>query len=225
MDRLKLARECVEVEKAGESVRDFLRQRGCISPWGTWYRLQKEELGRSRSEITDGKGKDMKRVRITDIQKAEAVKIAMAGGDPRNYLRDCGSKAPDIMWQKIRDKLRAEDPEAYAKLPARIPRAKRSLPKGFVPIDVYKPKKKKVEIKDKLPEEARNMESQGKKTITVKATAAEGMAGTWRKSGDMIALDIYRDNVRKSECEMTPKEWEAAAAELPEVLRLFGVEA
>ena len=89
-DREQLARECVEIEKRGGCVRDYLRGLGCVSPWGTWHRLQKEELGRSDAQITDGKGKGMKQPKITDEQKNEAARIAIEGGDPREYLKECG---------------------------------------------------------------------------------------------------------------------------------------
>ena len=67
MNRQQLARECVEIEKAGGSVREYLASKGCISPWGTWYRLPKEELGRAECHITDGKGgDDMKKIARAD---------------------------------------------------------------------------------------------------------------------------------------------------------------
>ena len=125
MDRHQLALECVKVEKAGGSVRDFLREKGCISPWGTWYRLQKEELARTEGQITDGKGDGhMKQMRLTESQRQQAIRIAINGGDPREFLEQCGSVSSDILWQTIRQKLRKKDPETYAKIPARIPRRK-----------------------------------------------------------------------------------------------------
>jgi len=115
MNRQQLARECVEIEQAGGSVREYLALKGCISPWGTWYRLQKEELGRAECHITDGKGgDDMKKIALAD--KKKAVEIAIGGGDPLEYLRKCGSKNPQALWYMIKKNLQEVEPDQYAKL-------------------------------------------------------------------------------------------------------------
>jgi hypothetical protein len=115
MDRLQLALECLEIEKAGGSVREYLASKGCISPWGTWHRLQKEELGRNEYQITDGKGgDDMKKIALAD--KKKAVEIAIGGGDPLEYLRKCGSKNPQALWYMIKKNLQEVEPDQYAKL-------------------------------------------------------------------------------------------------------------
>ena len=119
MDRSVLAQECVEVERAGGSVRDYLRERGFISPWGTWYRLQKEELHRKEHEITYGRENTMA-TRVSLEQKKKAVQIALDGGNPFDFLRQCGSKEPAGLWWKIKQNLKKVDPETYAKLPKRL---------------------------------------------------------------------------------------------------------
>ena len=121
MDRMKLARECVEIESAGGSVRDYLRDRGFISPWGTWYRLQREELHRKEHEITYGRENTMAK-RLSLEQKKMAVQIALDGGNPFDFLRDCGSKEPAGLWWTIKQNLKKVDPETYAKLPAMLPK-------------------------------------------------------------------------------------------------------
>ena len=117
MDRRQLAEECERIEKDGGSVRDYLAARGCISPWGTWYRLQKEELGRHESQITDGKGGDDVR-KLTLEQKKKAVEIAAGGGNPLEYLKKCGAANPSASWVYIMKCLEKTDPEMHAKLTA-----------------------------------------------------------------------------------------------------------
>lgn len=107
----------MEVEKAGGSVREFLAEQGCISPWGTWHRLQKEELHRSDSQITDGKRRENMARKITLEQKKKTVQIAIEGGDPLEYLRQHGSKNPSGLWWTIKNDVKAADPELYAKIP------------------------------------------------------------------------------------------------------------
>ena len=121
MDRMKLARECVEIESAGGSVRDYLRERGFISPWGTWYRLQREELHRKEHEITYGRENTMA-TKVSLEQKKKAVQIALDGGNPFDFLSDCGSKEPAGLWWTIKQNLKKVDPETYAKLPAMLPK-------------------------------------------------------------------------------------------------------
>ena len=119
MDRSVLAQECVEVERAGGSVRDYLRECGFISPWGTWYRLQKEELHRKEHEITYGRENTMA-TRVSLEKKKKAVQIALDGGNPFDFLRQCGSKEPAGLWWTIKQNLKKVDPETYAKLPKRL---------------------------------------------------------------------------------------------------------
>ena len=110
MDRRQLAEECERIEKDGGSVRDYLAARGCISPWGTWYRLQKEQLGRKEWQITDGKGGDDVR-KLTLEQKKKAVEIAAGGGNPLEYLKECGAANPSASWVYILKCLEKTDPE------------------------------------------------------------------------------------------------------------------
>lgn len=151
MDRLQLALECLEIEKAGGSVREYLRECGCISPWGTWHRLQKEELGRNEYQITDGKGgEDMNK--ITLEQKKKAVEIALNGGNPLPYLKECGSKTPDKLWYVIKKNLEQVDPEKFNRLPARV-NAKKEEEQPPVTTCCARSTREGVEVPDELPEE------------------------------------------------------------------------
>ena len=119
-DRHELALECLKIEKAGGSVREFLAAQGCVSPWGTWFRLQKEELLRSGSQITEGKGDKMGRRIITQEQKDKAVQIAVSGGNPREYLATLGFMDTMNVWCRIKKAVKESDPELYARIPKRI---------------------------------------------------------------------------------------------------------
>ena len=54
--------------------------------------------------------------KITNAQKEKAINIALEGGDPRPYLKQCGSIAPDKMWGYIKMQLKKKEPETYEKL-------------------------------------------------------------------------------------------------------------
>ena len=53
---------------------------------------------------------------FTKEQKAKAVQIAMDGGDPKAFLKECGSKNPENLWYYIKNVLKKNDPETYQKL-------------------------------------------------------------------------------------------------------------
>lgn len=155
MDRKELARSCARIDAAGGSVREFLKGLGFISPWGTWFRLQKEELGRKDCHITDGRGsEEMKKVTLE--QKKKAVDIALSGGNPLDYLKEIGSKQPAALWYAIKKVLKEADPEKYGKLPARANAAEPECwkPKAEpVTTCCARSTREGVEVPDELPEE------------------------------------------------------------------------
>lgn len=71
---------------------------------------QRREKSGFVKEDSEMKGK------ITLEQKKKAVEIALGGGDPRDYLKACGSKNPDAHWYYIKNKLKETDKKTYYKL-------------------------------------------------------------------------------------------------------------
>ena len=59
---------------------------------------------------------------FSNEQEAEAVKIALEGGNPLKYQEEHGSTNPPQKWYEIKVKVKERDPETYAKLPKRITR-------------------------------------------------------------------------------------------------------
>ena len=55
--------------------------------------------------------------KVTPEQKKKAVQIAIDGGDPYEFLRECGSLNPAKIWGLIRAHMKEEDPETFAKIP------------------------------------------------------------------------------------------------------------
>ena len=50
----------------------------------------------------------------------KALKIALEGGNPIEFMKAEGSKNPSAAWYNIKMQAKEKDPETYAKLPARI---------------------------------------------------------------------------------------------------------
>lgn len=59
-------------------------------------------------------GKEM--TKISPEQKRKAIEIALEGGDPKPFLKECGSKNPDNLWYWMKNKLKIEEPETYEML-------------------------------------------------------------------------------------------------------------
>lgn len=120
MDRERVAEECLRIEKHHGDVLAYLRGLGCISPWGTLYRMQKEQLGRKAWQITSGKGVEkLGKAKLTLADKKEAVRIATEGGNPYNFLREKGIGFPESTWMKIKKGI--TDPDVLAKIPKKLP--------------------------------------------------------------------------------------------------------
>ena len=120
-DQAELARECLAAEERGEDVIAYLKGRGFISPRATWERLQINYLGRGKrnwkGEIQLAE-KMKKNQKVTNEQKAQAVEIAIQGGDPLAYLQECGSGNATSLWYMIRQALQKTDLEKYEELKA-----------------------------------------------------------------------------------------------------------
>ena len=54
--------------------------------------------------------------KISREQKDRAIEIALDGGDPKPFLKECGSIAPDKLWYYIKMQLKKKQPEVYEQL-------------------------------------------------------------------------------------------------------------
>ena len=57
--------------------------------------------------------------KLTLEQKKKAVQIAIDGGNPSEFLKQCGCDAPDQTWYYIKNKLKDNNPDLYGKIPSR----------------------------------------------------------------------------------------------------------
>lgn len=238
MDRLELAKRCARIDAAGGSVRDYLHELGFISPWGTWHRLQKEELGRKDYEITEGKGSEEMR-KITLEQRKKAVDIALKGESPMKFLKECGAKNPTASWVYIKKILRETKPEIYAQLMAlkeqpeeepiqadmfppndgshRISYADavaREQEEDSRPIRIEKPAGKAVNYAEVIAVE----EKVGADELTYQVTGLRTSCGEYSINGKEIFFTIPDDQ----EIGLPIELWKRIAKELPGVLKVLG---
>ena len=78
--------------------------------WCSWSCLRQSEK--------EGK-LDMKKLTLEN--KKEAVRIALAGGNPLEFIRMCGIANAADAWRKIKEDLKVKDPKTWEKLPKRLP--------------------------------------------------------------------------------------------------------
>lgn len=185
--------------------------------------------------------------KVTLEQKKEAVRIAIKGGDPVNYLRVCGSRDPGQMWAMIRAKLRKDNPEIFLKLPKPEVKQKEEAPEqvptvkvdGPIRIQTEEPEKVNV-LKMEAPEKC---EGEHKVLIADEITA-------WckeQKKPAPLQYDGYtvcciesktfgrfywdRDHnhldwttAEGEEVSFTPAGWKMFLEELPKVAKILGVD-
>lgn len=220
MDRKALALECLEVEEAGGSVRQFLHERGCLSPWGTWYRLQIEELGRKDAQITEGKGDEEKMKKITLEQKKKAVQIAIDGGDPLEYLRNHGSKNPSGLWWTIKNDVKSADPELYARIPMlNAVRKNKPETETAVPVDketVVAAEEAKPQIPERL---IAKIEVENPLMDGFTVTSIRGKFGEYHM--DIMNKSLDFTSTEGVDICMTPQAWKGFVDEVSRVMEIL----
>ena len=217
MDRTELAKRCARIDAAGGSVREYLSELGFISPWGTWHRLQKEELHRKDYEITEGKGSE-EMGKITLEQRKKAVDIALKGESPIPFLKKCGAKNPTASWVYIKKILREAKPEIYAQLMALKEQPEEETIKvEEIPADEIHPQKiagKAVNYAEVIAVE----EKVGTDELTYQVTGLRTSCGEYSINGKDLFFTIPDDQ----EIGLPIELWKRIAKELPGVLKVLG---
>ena len=77
-----------------------------------------------------GEKKVGKPKQLTQEQRDRAVQICIDGGDPLEYLAECGVGSPRNQWQRIRESVKDSDPVLYQKIPNRRWQKKVDTPEG-----------------------------------------------------------------------------------------------
>lgn len=165
--------------------------------------------------------------KITLKQKQKAVEIAISGGNPIEYLRNCGSTAPDKLWCYIKTVLKKKEPETFAKIPD-LRRKKPEAPEAEAkpatlkldgPIRIQTPEK----IIDLPDEKVMQIPKELPKSFEYRTTGISTAIGDFqyfRKSGylDWTPLD------GNGTVSMNTEEWKELLKLIPDVARVLGVE-
>ena len=225
MNREALAHRCNRIDLAGGSVREYLHGLGCISPWGTWFRLQLEELHRPRYQITDGRGCDEMR-KITLADKKKAVDIALNGGNPLVFLKEIGSKQPSALWYAIKKTLKETDPETYEQLAG--PKEEEAEPAQEKPEEILPENDPGEAAADDYGYRAFVKEEKLRAVRPVNYGGFDVMALKDPETGDSFVWDDKHGRMDWRNCvgeevSMTPEAWHKLIKTLPQIMEIFGI--
>lgn len=218
-DQLALAQECLAVEERHESVMDYLKGRGFISPRATWERLQLNELGRDPKRITKGTC-DMYKARATKEQWQQAIEMAINGQAPFEFLQECGYKDPTSAWAAYRARLKQQDPELLAKIP--------KFTKSGRQRNVEKKATKIAEVfaeVDKAPAKPEPKITQPLSYDNMTVREVEGLFGRYRYSGVGSAVYVDFENSEGLDViSLTVDQWRRFREEQTKAFMILGVE-
>lgn len=171
---------------------------------------------------------EMRRNPLLEEQNERAIEIAMEGGDPIPYLKECGAANPYGNWGYIKMKLQKSDPERYEKL---------------MKIDKRGRKPAMVEKADKLPEEAKEstpmdrfkLPAQQKTCRTPEKEQEEKDNLEYKVIGIETKLGKFQYDAASNQMRWMPKgsmvvvmmpaeDWEKMAADLPMIMKAIGAD-
>jgi len=173
----------------------------------------------------------MKTGKVTRSQKEKAVQIALGGGDPLRYLESCGAGNAPQMWYAIKQHLKENDPDTYAKLPKRIDR-KDSKPKEAPTLgdaiagmtdaaNEFFSKCEDMGLKVNETELIRKPDEKQEDKYTVTAVR-HGQYGEFYRDYDHHCVDWRTPH--GDEMSLEVQTWKALVNDLPEILKRLGVE-
>ena len=160
--------------------------------------------------------------KLTLEHKKKAIQIAVDGGNPFDFLEECGIHNVAEVWSKIKQNCKEMDPDTYKKLPKRLPQRERKT---------EAPKVEKIVLVEdpSIAEEYR-----------AEQAAKQKASGPVRYDGlDITAVrhpelgEFYYDKKFNSidwrteggdEVSMGPVFWKRLLVELPRIMTILGVE-
>ena len=156
--------------------------------------------------------------KITKENKEKAINIALEGGDPRPYLKECGSIAPDKLWSYIKMQLKKNEPEFYEKL-AKGAGAKKQVETPEIGGHLHNinrtPPPPPKPIRIETPEKP------GKVFRPYPVTGIRTDYGEFYYDRKFNSLDWRTEE--GDEVSMSPVAWKNMADELPDILAALGV--
>lgn len=231
-EKMEILNHCMELEKIGGDILVYLWSKDYITPRATWFNYQRMFLHRKPYEFTDGKpkikGENDAMKMLTDEERAEAMRIAMDGGNPRDYLGQIGCKNPTTSWKSILQYYRKHSPGVVEMLPSKL-QGKAETPemptvKLDGPLTIETPEASQVQIVE-TPEKPKNQITQPLVYDGMTIREIEGLFGRYRRTDINGAVYVDFENPDGADIlSYTVDQWKKLRAEQENAFRILGVE-
>ena len=231
-EKMEILNHCMELEKIGGDILGYLWSKDYITPRATWFNYQRIYLKRRPYEFTDGKPKEkgendaMKM--LTDEERAEAMRIAMDGGNPRDYLGQIGCKNPTTSWKSILQYYRKHSPGVVEMLPSKLQGNAETPEMPTVkldgPLTIETPEANQVQIVE-TPEKPKKPITQPLVYDGMTVREIEGTYGRYRRTD--INGSVYVDFEAPDGADIlsyTVEQWKKLRVEQANAFRILGVE-
>lgn len=191
--------------------------------WCSWSCLKEAEK--------EGRKFSMKKLTLDN--KKHAVKIAMDGGNPLEYIRMCGISNAADCWSKIKADLKEKDPEAWEKLPKRLPnpvmdRNKEAPADAVTKAALQHPERPIVSPIPPVVMETPEQKPKITKPLAYSGFTVRAIEGKYGRFScykiDNIMYFNYESLDRREEIDMPIYKWKAFLEEIQEAAAVLGVE-
>lgn len=160
--------------------------------------------------------------KISNADKEKAVQIALEGGNPLRFLETLNLADAGQMWYTIKKKLKAKDPETYAKLPKRY-MPKQCQPKETVVRDGVTYEKAEPEDDPEGQKSAKPAPVKKAPEFEYSVTGIKTEAGEFRWFRRQGYLDWDPADGDLDTISMKAGDWKALLEILPKAMKLLGV--
>lgn len=231
-EKMEILDHCMQLEKTGGDILGYLWSKDYITPRATWFNYQRIYLKRRPYEFTDGKPKEkgendaMKMP--NDEERAEAMRIAMDSGNPRDYLGQIGCKNPTTSWKSILQYYRKHSPGVVEMLPSKL-QGKAETPemptvKLDGPLTIETPEAGQVQIVE-TPEKPKKPITQPLVYDGMTVREIEGLFGRYRRTdiNGLVYVDFENPD-RADILSYTVDQWKKLRIEQENAFRILGVE-
>ena len=172
-----------------------------------------------RAYDKEGEQKMGARAILTEADRNEAVRLAMDGGDPAEFLRSKGIKDPHGTWYKIKQTVKECNPEIYEKIPDRRIARKEAPKEPVTKQAVIKAVKDTVRAVNKGKQKPKQEEEDPFPCLTTGISTPIGDFRYYAKQQYLDWTPIGQDD----NVSLNTYEWDQFVKHFPKVLEILGV--
>ena len=236
-EKIEILEHCLELERTGGDILGYLWNQNYLTPRATWFNYQREWLGRKPYEFTDGKPKkrgEKKMNNKNDKRKVlEAVITAIErGDDPLVFMTTFGYQAPQAAYAALKKYAKQNAPELAPKLPdlRTIRKTTKKAPEKATLADAIDGMTDAAnEFFDKCEEMGLKVNGEQVKKPNLIVSGPIMVSAIRHKNFGEFYRDFDHNCIdwrtrEGDEVSLSTQGWKSLVEELPELLKLLGVE-